>query len=178
MAFELPPRYWVDLDTLVETTAQGLRDAGVLAAKYAGLDAVVATKEFGEHTGVVITPLGDAKVVERDPGPALLDVTSQHVPRPGNRDAKRAWRDELAAAWAQRPPLEGSVWADVTFGITTSLLGPLEVVLDALEPVLGRDPRGRDWQEFFPNDDRIVHLRVRRSNGQPLRLRMGSLPAS
>ncbi len=53
------------------------------------------------------------------------------------------------------------MWADVALHGGGSLLGPLEVTLDALEPVLGRDPRGRDWQEFFPNDHVIGWLRVR-----------------
>ncbi|MDQ3276200.1 MAG: hypothetical protein M3Q39_14545, partial [Actinomycetota bacterium] len=55
--------------------------------------------------------------------------------------------------------------------------GPLEVVLDALEPVLGRDPRGRQWQAFFPNDHRVVWLRVlRAADGPAVRLRLGTLP--
>ena len=36
----------------------------------------------------------------------------------------------------------------------------MKPVIDGLEPLLGRDPRGR--LEFVPNDDKIVHLVVRR----------------
>lgn len=65
----------------------------------------------------------------------------------------------------------------MALGVPGSLFGPLEVVLDALEPILGRDPRGRDWQEFFPNDDRITWLRVRRTqpSAKPLSLAIGSI---
>lgn len=171
--FVIPHGRWVDLDTLVESTCRGLRDAGALAPRYAGLDAIVATKRFGDDAGVVVRPLADAG--RQPPGTVALDVASDVVPRPGWRDAKRGWRSILADAWGGRPPLGGAVWAEVTLAGAGSLLGPLEVVLDALEPVLGRDPRGRDWQEFFPHDDRIEWLAVdREPAGPPLRLRIGA----
>ncbi|MBA2528625.1 MAG: hypothetical protein H0V19_01465, partial [Euzebyales bacterium] len=95
-------------------------------------------------------------------------------PRPGRPAAKAAWRDAVAATWARRPVLAGDVWADVALRVGGSLLGPLEVVLDGLEPVLGRDPRGRDWQDFFPNDHLVNWLRVTRSTrGPALRLTLG-----
>ena len=176
VAFFLRQGRWVDLDTLTETTAQGLRDAGALQARYAGLDAVVATKAFGDHPGAIITPLAAAGLAHPPPGPPLFTASDAVVPRPGNRDAKRAWRALIAAAWGRSGPLEGACWADVELGVPGSLFGPLEVVLDALEPVLGRDPRGRDWQEFFPNDDRIQWLRVRRNAAVAgVTLRMGRL---
>jgi hypothetical protein len=87
----------------------------------------------------------------------------------------RAWRRRIAEQWRDAEILTGDVWADVALGGSGSLLGPLEVVLDALEPVLGRDPRGRGWQEFFPNDHRIVWLRVRRVAKPALRLRLGPI---
>ena len=109
------------------------------------------------------------------PGPALLAASSHHVPRPGDRQAKRAWRDVLAATW-RGAPVDGEVWIDVALQGPRSVLGPLEVVLDALEPVLGRDARGRDWQEFFPNDDRVTWLRVRRTALDPaLTLTLGAV---
>ena len=173
--FVLPPGRWVDGDTLAENTLKGLRDGGALPARYGGLDALVATKRDGGVPGVQVTTL-TPKTVEgrRAPGPAALDVTASLLPRPGRRDVKRAWRSQLAAAWRDRPPLEGSLWADVAMPVSGSLIAPLEVVLDALEPVLGRDPRGRAWQEFFPNDHLITWLRVRRgATGAALRLRIG-----
>jgi hypothetical protein len=174
MAFVLPTGAWVDLDTLVETTAHGLRDAGALAARYAGLDLVMATKGYGPAPQATIAPVdpGPADL----PGPVALAVSDRDLPRAGNRPSKRAWRERLAHAWAGQPPLEGPVWADVALGVPGSLLGPVEVILDALEPVLGRDPRGRDWQEFFPNDDRVEWLRVRRVATPALSLTLGSLP--
>ena len=178
LRFELPPGAWIDLDTLVETTVAGLRDAGILRPRFAGLDAIAATKRFGTSPGVVISPTPASALAGAPPGTAVLAVRTDLVPRAGNREAKRAWRATLAQAWAGRAELAGPSWADVRLGVTGSLLGPLEVVLDALEPVLGRDPRGRDWQEFFPNDDRIQWLRVRRCPEPGLSLAMGPLGAT
>lgn len=177
MDFLLPPRRWVDLDTLVESTAAGLRDAGILAPRLMGLDGIVATKGFDADPGVTLRVLDDAALRSPPPSPPALDVASDAVP-PARRDAKRMWRSTLDRRWAGREVLAGAVWADVALAGSGSLLGRLEVVLDALEPVLGRDPRGRPWQEFFPNDDRIVWLRVRRDPAGPaLRLQLGPLPS-
>lgn len=174
--FVLPPGRWVDLDTLVESTAAGLRDAGVLAPRFAGLDVIVGTKAFGTPSGVRIRDLTASEVRTEPPGPVALDVATSALPRATHRESKRAWREVLAAGWADAPTLAGSAWAEVTLATAGSLLGPLEVVLDALEPVLGRDPRGRDWQEFFPNDHRIEWLRVRRdTDGPAVRLRLGGV---
>ena len=173
LAFVLRPGRWVDLDTLAESTARGLRDAGALHPRYAGLDAVLCTKAFGAQPGAVITPVAAASLAGSPPGPEAVAVTDTAVPRRDNRTAKRAWRERIAAAWNRDMVLEGPSWADVELAVTGSLFGPLEVVLDGLEPVLGRDPRGRSWQEFFPNDDRIEWLRVRRRGGAGLTLRLG-----
>lgn len=179
LEFVLPPAKWVDLDTITESTARGLRDAGALAAAYRGLDAIVATKRFGERSGVRIVDAPAVTVSQPPPGAVAVRASDALVPRPGNRDAKRAWRAVLADAWGNHPPLTGEVWAEVTFAVAGSLFGPLEVVLDALEPVLGRDPRGRSWQEFFPNDDRIRWLRVRRDvTGPAVALQLGMLAGS
>ena len=174
--FRLPPTAWVDVDTLAENTLAGLRDAGVLPPRFAGLDAVVATKTSSDDPGATIE-LAEADVLQRRhaPGRAAIDVTGDRLPRSGDRSGKRAWRERIATQWGEREMLTGPVWADVALGVTGSLLGPLEVVVDALEPVLGRDPRGRDWQEFFPNDHHIVWLRVRRVATPAVRLRVGAL---
>lgn len=176
--FELPHGAWIDLDTLVEATAAGLRDAGALRQRYAGLDAVVATKRFGDTPGATVFPLAAGELGDAPPGDVQLDASSEVIPRAGNRESKRAWRAVLAEAWGERPTLTQPSWADVTLGVAGSLLGPLEVVLDALEPVLGRDRRGREWQEFFPNDDWIQWLRVRRRPAPGLHLALGALPPS
>ena len=164
------------MDTLVESTIAGLRDAGVVAPRLTGLDGIVATKQFGSSPGVAIRRLQAEAIAEPPPGSAALDVATDAVPA-ARRDAKRMWRDSLERKWGGRDVLAGAVWADVALAGSGSLLGRLEVVLDALEPVLGRDSRGRPWQEFFPNDDRIEWLRVRRDPGGPaLRLQIGPLP--
>jgi hypothetical protein len=173
--FVLPPRRWVDVDTLVESTVAGLRDAGVVAPRLAGLDGITATKRFGAAPGVAIRTVREAPLWSLPPGAVALDVATDAVPL-ARRDAKRMWRDTLDRRWSGRPVLTGAVWTDVALAGEGSLLGRLEVVLDALEPVLGRDPRGRPWQEFFPNDDRIEWLRVRRDRAGPaLRLQLGSM---
>ena len=175
--FFLPPTAWVDVDTLAENTLAGLRDAGTLPARFGGVDAVLATKQARAEPGADITLADAARLIRRrPPGPAAVEVTWDRAPRPADRPAKREWRKRIAAQWGERAPLSGDVWADVALGISGSLLGPLEVVVDALEPVLGRDPRGRDWQEFFPNDHRILWLRVHRVPRPALRLRVGPLP--
>ena len=120
--------------------------------------------------GVTIT--GAALARSRPPGRAALQVTHDEVPR--TRAAVRRWRDVLALAWGERALLDdGNSWIDVALGPSrSSLLGGLEPVLDALEPVLGRDPRGRT--ELFPNDHLVTWLRVQRSAaGPPLTLTLG-----
>jgi hypothetical protein len=175
LAFTVRPRQFVDLDTLAENALAGLRDAAVLQRGLPGLDAVLATKAEGSATGLHLraAPAGEL-AASAPPGPAALDAVGVRLPGTG-REGKRAWREALAAAWAGAPTLDGPVWAEVVLGVRGSLLTPLEPVLDALEPVLGRDPRGRDWQEFFPADDRITWLRVRRGaeGDPPVRLRLG-----
>ena len=175
--FTIAPTHWVDLDTLAESTLHGLRRAGLLAPRFVGLDSILATKQAGAPTGALLTPApADALAAVPVPGHVELDVASDVVPRPGNREAKTRWRERLRGAWVPRPALDGAVWAEVRLATPGSLLGPVEVVLDALEPVLGRDPRGRDWQQFFPNDHCIDWLRVLRlRSGPALSLRLGRI---
>jgi hypothetical protein len=176
LRFTLEPTRWVDLDTLTEVAVAGLRDAGVVPRGLRGLDALLAIRTDGEPPGLVVSLVEAPEVAALvPPGPGLLDVVGYALPR--RMPQKRAWRAQLATAWAGRPVLEGAVWADVDLA-SGSLLGPLEPTLDALEPVLGRDPRARPWQEFFPNDHHIVWLRVCRAplGVPPVRLRLGRMP--
>lgn len=176
LGFTLPPAAWVDVDTLAENTLAALRDAGALAPRFAGLDAIIATKTVGSSPGATVAfAQAEALQRRRPPGVVACDVTWDRTPRAGDRAQKAAWRARIAEHWADRPILTGAVWADVALGVAGSLLGPVEVVVDALEPVLGRDPRGRDWQEFFPNDHHIVWLRVRRVRTPALHLRLGPI---
>jgi hypothetical protein len=175
LLFHVEPRRWVDLDTLTEEALAGLRDGGLLAARFAGLDAFLTEKRAGAEPGLRIRPEAARVLAAVDPpGPCLVDVRGDLLPRPGRGEEKARWRDVLAAGWGDRPPLEGDVWAELHLGTSRSLVTCLEPALDALEPILGRDPRGRAWQVFFPNDDRIVWLRVQREpHGPPIRLRLG-----
>jgi hypothetical protein len=185
LAFTLRPRRFVDLDTLVETALAGLRDAGALRRGAPDLDVVLATKATGATatapTGLRVDAVAGAALrAQPHPGPALLDAGSAALPG-ARREGKRAWREVLHGAWRGRGPLGGEVWAEVALAVPGSIVAPLEPILDALEPVLGRDPRGRDWQEFFPADDRITWLRVRRDQrpGAPaLRLVLGPVTRS
>lgn len=153
----LAPRRWVDLDSLVEVVVAGLRDGGAVTT--ATLEALMATKTTGPEPGVRITATSPAALAdEAPPGPAALDLDAP-LDRPLDRAAKRALRDRVAAAWGERPLLDGPVWAELALAGSRALLGPMEAVLDVTEPVLGRDPRGQPGQEFFPFDDRIVWRR-------------------
>ena len=178
LGFVLRPRQFVDLDTLVVATVGGLRDAGLQRRGLPGLDVVLATKSEGEPTGAALSwPSPSDLAAEAVPGPALLDVVASSLPGP-RAEGKRAWRAAIEQAWGGGRTLTGPVWAEVAIARPGSLLAPLEPVLDALEPVLGRDPRGRPWQEFFPADDRIVWLRLLRGGDVRLRLRLGPAAAT
>lgn len=178
--FVLAPGRWVDLDSVTEVAVAGLRDGGTLGPRLATLDALLATKREGEPTGVALATAepGVLGALQR-PGPEAVAVGVERLPVPGDRDAKRALRARLAETWDGRAPLEADVWAEVVIATAGSLLAALEPALDTLEPVLGRDPRGQPRQEFFPNDDRIVWLRVLRGQptGPPLRLTVGPVQA-
>lgn len=165
-------RHWVDLDTILSSTLAGLRDAGWYGRGFGGLRGLLATKTAVGRPGATIT--GARVTRERPPGGVALELAHEVLPR--DRAGVRRWRDALAAAWAGRPPLDQAPsWVDVSLGgdRSRSLLGGLEPVLDALEPVLGRDPRGRT--ELFPNDHLVTWLRVRRGpvDDPPLRVRLG-----
>lgn len=170
----------MDLDSLVEIAIAGLRDGGTFSARLSDLDGFVATKREGPQ-GLEITLATPSDLAGLPaPGPVAVAIEAAHAPRPGQRHVKLALRDRLSAAWGGLPFLDTEVWADVALGSAGSLLGPMEPVLDTLEPVLGRDPRGQPRQEFFPNDDRIVWLRVRRAApGEPaLQIALGPLGTS
>lgn len=179
--FTVRPRQFVDLDTLVQTALAGLRDAGVYRRGFPGLDVILAAKAIGPETGLRTESAEAAVIAGREPpGPMLLDVHAAALPGSG-REGKRAWREAIGAAWGSRATVPGEAWADVALRVSGSVLGPLEPILDALEPALGRDPRGRSWQEFFPADDRITWLRVRReqaADAPVLGLRLGTVGTS
>jgi hypothetical protein len=165
--FVLAPGRWVDLDSLVEVAVAGLRDGGTT-----GLDALVATKRSGPVSGLTVTPTAPAALsAASPPGPTAVSVTSPVKPR--DRRSKEALRGQLATAWKDQPLLEGEVWVDLAIATTGALLAVMEPALDTLEPVLGRDPRGQARQEFFPFDDRITWLRIRRTPRPAVTLSLG-----
>lgn len=177
LAFTLRSGHWVDLDTLTETALDGLRDAGVLPRGRRGLDALIATKAFGTPSGLRAWGRAAGLLSARPaPGECLLDVSGPGLASSPDRAAKRSWRARVEGGWDGRPVVVGDVWVEVVHAEEGSVTRGLEALLDVLEPVLGRDPRGRPWQEFFPNDDRIVWLRVRRAaSGPGRRLRLGTV---
>jgi hypothetical protein len=135
---------------------------------------LLATRTDGHPPGLrVAFAEADELAAVDPPGPAAIAVAGEALPRAAAQ--KRAWRDRIAAAWGAQTPLADEVWAEVAFATAGSIAGPLEPALDALEPVLGRDPRG-GRQEFFPNDHLIVWLRVCRAapGAPPVRLRLGA----
>jgi hypothetical protein len=174
LRFTLEPGRCVDLDTVTEVALAGLRDAGVLPRGLRCLDVILATRIDAEPPGLVARFVEAAQLASiTPPGPVLLDAPGATLPR--TITEKRVWRGRLAEAWTGRDLLDCLAWADVAFTTRGSLAGPLEPTLDALEPVLGRDPRaGR--QGFFPNDHLLHWLRVRRAGAgdPPVHLRLGT----
>ncbi len=84
LAFVLPAERWVDLDTIVESTLAGLRDAGAVPARYAGLDAIVATKDGGSVPGARVTAAPAAGLARRrPPGPRRCSRRPTASPGPG-----------------------------------------------------------------------------------------------
>ena len=173
MEVTVAPGRFVDLDSLVEVVVRGLREAGRLREGSRQLHTVLAVRHEGAPG--VLLELDPRGAPETPPGPVALDVAVGRAPRPARREDRRTLREVLDREWGGRPPVEGPVWAELELAGAHSLLTPMEPTLDALEPVLGRDPRGQPRQEFFPADDRIVWLRLRRTGPGPpgLRLRLG-----
>lgn len=160
LAFRLEPRRTVDLDNLVRPVLAGLRDAGVFVRGFAGLDTLVASKAFSENAGVTIwldTPV-DRPPTEQ-PALALTEVESDVLPTEGNLESKHAWRDAVASMWTVEP-VTNDVWIDAVVRSGRSLEGLMKPIIDGLDPILGRDPRGR--LEFVPNDHLVTWLRFRR----------------
>lgn len=163
----------VDLDNLVRPVLAGLRDAGVFARGFPGLVALGASKVSSADTGVTIhldAPVGWLPEAHRASG--LLDVVSSVVPTDGDVDSKRAWREAVATAWTVEP-VAHEVWVSAVLRTTRSLEGLMKPIIDGLEPILGRDPRGR--LEFVPNDHLVTWLTFRKdvNSESALRVRVG-----
>ncbi len=160
MIFRVEASRRVDLDNLVRPGLAGLRDAGIFTWGYRNLDLIVATKQTSDSPGLDVV-LDEAGVGERlgRPGPVLLRATTSTPPRDGDRPSRIAWRECVADSLDHQVDVD-ECWVEIDASTTRSLEGVMKPVIDGLEPLLGRDPRGR--LEFVPNDDKIIHLVVQR----------------
>lgn len=164
----------IDLDNLVRPALDALRDAGVFGRGFRDLDALVAAKTAASPVGLGVTlmPAEDVRALQ-PPGELLLTMEHRGLPRDGNRVSKVRWLEAIAQAWPHEP-LEGlPVGLDIRVDTALSFKDLLKPIIDGLEPVLGRDPRGH--LEFSPNDHLVTWLRVVRSTGPPtLRLQLAT----
>lgn len=156
-------RVRLDLDNLVRPALDALRDSGAALRGFSNVDAVLATKSAGEEAGLRVT-IGKSGLVSSvdAPGAMLFTARSEVIPRDGSADSKMQWRQAVAASWAALPIPAGAVFVDIATSSELSLKDILKPVIDGLEPVLGRDPRGR--LEFCPQDERVVWLRAQRAD--------------
>lgn len=172
--FRVESRRTVDLDNLVRPALAGLRDAGVFARGYRRLDAILATKTSTDgDVGVDIAPttVDDVAAADR-PSAAVMVAADTALPRDGDRQSKRGWRDCVRR---QGITVDGgAVWLDVAVNTTLSLEGLLKPIIDGLDPVLGVGPSAT--LEFAPNDDRVGWLRIHRQPNLPCAIVLATGP--
>jgi hypothetical protein len=160
LAFTLEPGRRVDVDNLARPALAGLRDAGWFTRGYKTLDRLVVTKTHGANVGVEILPTAAPPNLDAD---VDVQIFSKNIiPSEAKHDIKRMWRDAVRDTW-QKPAMDGPVEVQLGFRTKLSLVDLLKPNIDALEPVLGRDPRGR--LEFCPLDDKITRLSAWRISG-------------
>lgn len=168
----------IDLDNLVRPALDALRDAGVFGRGFRDLDALVAAKAAASPVGLGVMLMTAQETGSVRPLAGVL-LTLEHggLPRDGNRVAKVRWREAVAQAWPYAPLQGLPVVLDVRVSTSLSFKDLLKPIIDGLEPVLGRDPRGH--LEFSPNDHLITGLRMLRSPGPPtLSMQLAPLGAS
>lgn len=155
----------VDLDNLVRPAMAGLQDAGMFGRGYRSLELLVASKIVDHREGLWVE-VGDEVVgsTAADRGRQLFSLAASAIPREGDRASKVGWRDAVRTGYAA-PPVDGPVWVDIVTRTTGSLVALMKPVIDGLEPLLGRDPRGR--LEFVPNDHLVERLTMRRDLDLP-----------
>lgn len=147
----------LDLDNLVRPAVAGLRDAEVLARGFAGLDRIHATKSIDDPPGLAVTLDPADEVLTWPPSPSPLEVHADWIPNEAS-ESRRRWNDRVRDSYAGGP-ISGTAWVEITVSDGRSLVGVMKPVLDGLEPILGRDPRGRaDYRS--PNDHLVTHLRI------------------
>ena len=160
LAFVLEPGRRVDIDNLARPVLAGLRDAGWFSRGYGTLDVLVVTKQHGDNVGVDVA--ANIEMPELDDDEAIQIVSKNAIPSEGKSEMKHAWREAVRASWG-KPPIEGDVTVELGFRTKRSLVDLLKPNIDGLEPILGRDPRGR--LEFCPLDDKITRLVAWRIQG-------------
>lgn len=171
-----PGRARIDLDNLVRPALDALRNAGVFGRGFRDLHTLVASKTTGSPVGLRVgsvdpEDVGDLPTI----GPLLLGLEHGELPREGDRDSKMRWREAVARAWPYQPLHGLSFGVGITVSTALSFKDLLKPIIDGLEPVLGRDPRGR--LEFSPNDHLITWLLVARSTSPAiLRLQLVNGP--
>lgn len=160
LAFTLEPGRRVDVDNLARPVLAGLRDAGWFTRGYKTLDRLVVTKAHGENVGVEILPTASPPDLGVDVDVQIF--AKNVIPSEGKHDIKRMWRDAVRDTWS-KPPMDGPIELQLGFRTKLSIVDLLKPNIDALEPILGRDPRGR--LEFCPLDDKITRLTAWRISG-------------
>lgn len=130
---------------------------------------MTAIKTFGDEGGLVI------EAGRPDPPtPPLFSVTSLRL-AVGDRwqEWKFSWRLEISEQWDGSEVIQ-PVWVQIDVQSDRSLVDLMKPVIDGLEPILGRDPKGR--LQFCPNDHLIEWLQIRRVQAGPaLTLSLGLL---
>ncbi|MDP2345498.1 MAG: hypothetical protein Q8O67_31430 [Deltaproteobacteria bacterium] len=160
LAFTLESGRRVDVDNLARPVLAGLRDAAWFTRGFTSLDRLVVTKTHGEHVGVDIQPAALLPDLGADVDVQIL--SKNVIPSEGKHEMKRVWREAIRDSW-NKPPMEGAVNVELGFRTTRSIVALLKPNIDALEPILGRDPSGR--LEFCPLDDKITRLTAWRISG-------------
>lgn len=160
LVFTVAPGRRVDVDNLARPALEGLRDAGWFRRGFPSLHHLRVTKVCGADLGLRV----HVGVVDEDRTDDVdfLATLAGVIPSEGAHEVKRAWRDTVATRWA-RPPLDGELSVELAFNTRSSLVGLLKANIDTLEPVLGRDPKGR--LTFCPLDDKVACLVARRTSG-------------
>lgn len=160
LAFTLEHGRRVDVDNLARPALAGLRDAGWFTRGYKTLDRLVVTKVHADDVGVEILPTAAPPDLDREVDVQML--SKNMIPLEGKHDIKRIWREAVRDTWP-KSPMDAPVELQLGFRTKLSLIDLIKPNIDALEPVLGRDPRGR--LEFCPLDDKITRLTVWRISG-------------
>ncbi|UUO07876.1 hypothetical protein M4951_06065 [Blastopirellula sp. J2-11] len=169
LTFRLEPYRNVDLDNLVRPAMRALKKSGFYQSGFPELNSITASKLVGQPIGVTIE-----SGIQLIPEGKLLSVESDHIPP---SDPTFAWKSEWTAAIQKEwdvPVISKPIWLAISTTSVRSLVDLMKPIIDGLEPVLGRDPDGRN--RFCPNDHLVNWLQIRRvSSGAAVKLVAGML---